>query len=72
MPTISQFLQHLIATLIASEGIVDHWYKDTEGVDTIGVGWTKHAFEGLSDDAYRLITGILISGTLNTTLAFFP
>lgn len=60
MPTISQFLQHLISTIIASEGIVDHWYKDTEGIDTIGVGWTKHAFEGLSDDAYRVITGILV------------
>ena len=71
MPTISQFLQSLIANIITSEGIVDHWYKDTEGIDTIGVGWTKHAFEGLTDDAYRVITGVLVRDKLIKVITEF-
>lgn len=69
--TISQFLQMLISSIVASEGIVDHWYKDTEGVDTIGVGWTKHAFEGLTDDGYRIITGVLVREKLVSVINAF-
>ena len=57
---IEQLIQRLATDITVDEGIRDQWYKDTEGFETIGIGFTKNAFVGLSDDAYRIMLGVII------------
>ena len=68
---ISTFVQGLLPQITMSEGIRDKWYKDTEGVDTVGIGFTKPIFEGLEDDDYRTMLGIFVFRILRQIIKEF-
>lgn len=69
---IGQLIATISANLVTAEGIVNHWYKCTSGVDTIGIGFTKDAFVDLDDDDYRLMLGIIIRRRLIQVARQFP
>ena len=50
---IGKLVQRLAIEIAVDEGLRDYWYTDTEGHQTIGIGFTKNAFVGLSEDAYN-------------------
>jgi len=68
---ISRFAQGLIPQITMAEGIRNKWYKDTEGVDTVGIGFTKPIFENLEDDDYRTMLGIFVFRLLRQVIMEF-
>ena len=61
---IGKLVQRLAIEIAVDEGLRDYWYTDTEGHETIGIGFTKNAFVGLSEDAYRIILMTIIQERL--------
>jgi len=61
---IGKLVQRLAIEIAVDEGLRDYWYIDTEGHETIGIGFTKNAFVGLSEDAYRIILMTIIQERL--------